>query len=340
MKTEMSSPLFDTAIGIDARITSNSGTKKKKRKSVDNTARTTQETRGSYTDMSKFPDPNPIIGRRNRGGVVTPFPEKLYHVLQYAEDNDLSDVISFFPHGRAFAIKKSQRFVEEILPKFFKQSRLTSFQRQLNLYGFRRITQGSDNGGYFHELFLQGRPRLSMQMIRTKIKGAAKQKNNPRLEPNFYAMEPITIDPEKIEPLLQPTSHNMCPEQRQQLIQQQLLFDNTSHYYDHQVVVGDMDGVSMVNGGDSGIRNGMSPSLQHQQLNSFLNIPQLPPLHDGGGHNNTTNSNPKKNRGSLSSSGKKGDPTMNDIQESIAGYGGADGGLPFSSSFPNNHYYH
>ena len=66
---------------------------------------------------------------------------------------------------------------------------MTSFQRQLNLYGFSRITRGLDAEGYYHELFLRGKPYLAENMVRqrikgTKIKGAA----NPDEEPDFYSM--------------------------------------------------------------------------------------------------------------------------------------------------------
>jgi hypothetical protein len=36
-------------------------------------------------------------------------------------------------------------------------SKLTSFQRQLNLYGFRRVTKGEDQGAYYHQRFQRGR---------------------------------------------------------------------------------------------------------------------------------------------------------------------------------------
>jgi hypothetical protein len=54
-------------------------------------------------------------------------------MLDTCEREGLSDVVGFFSHGRAFAIHKPRKFQAEIMPRFFRQTRLTSFQRQLNL---------------------------------------------------------------------------------------------------------------------------------------------------------------------------------------------------------------
>jgi hypothetical protein len=136
----------------------------------------------SYSDVSGMVDPIPDP-RRNRGGVSEPFPEKLHRMLDTVEREGLSEVVGFFSHGRAFAIHKQRRFVNDIMPRFFRQSKLTSFQRQLNLYGFRRLSQGPDNGGYYHELFLKGRSGLCVNMKRVKVKGDLKVRRDPDSEP-------------------------------------------------------------------------------------------------------------------------------------------------------------
>lgn len=64
---------------------------------------------------------------------------------------------------------------------------------QVNLYGFRRLTVSEDRGGYYHELFLRGRPDLNKLITRVRVKGTGcKFKSSPATEPNFYSFPPCT----------------------------------------------------------------------------------------------------------------------------------------------------
>jgi HSF-type DNA-binding len=84
--------------------------------------------------------------RKGRSGK---FPHKLHQMLADLEQQDRRDIASFMPHGRAFAIHKPAEFTKDIMPKYFRMSRFNSFQRQLNLYDFQRISEGHDKGAYY-----------------------------------------------------------------------------------------------------------------------------------------------------------------------------------------------
>ncbi|KAL3816940.1 hypothetical protein ACHAXA_009800 [Cyclostephanos tholiformis] len=132
------------------------------------------------------------LHRRNnkhRGKVASSFPERLHTMLSEVEDSGLTDIISWQPHGRCFVLHKPKKFAADVMPLYFRQSKITSFQRQLNLYGFKRITKGPDRGGYYHELFLRHKAFLCGMMPRFRVKGTGvKAKSNPSAEPDFYSM--------------------------------------------------------------------------------------------------------------------------------------------------------
>lgn len=176
-----------------------------------------------YYDYSEVPDTVGFV-RKKTGGVTKPFPEKLHEMLsaESLPHTDASSIVSWLPHGRAFIVKKPKQFTTEIMPKYFRQTKLTSFQRQLNLYGFRRITRGPDSGAYYHELFLRGRLQLCMKMVRQKVKGTGhKQPTDISTEPNFYTMPSIQDPPSDILPGQNPPSPiprqvGSCPEEAQE----------------------------------------------------------------------------------------------------------------------------
>jgi hypothetical protein len=152
--------------------------------------------RHDYHDHSTdfVADPNQIK-HKAKGGVVIPFPVKLHTMLDAIERDGYAHIVSWQPHGRCFVVHKPKEFVSHIMPKYFKQSKMASFQRQLNLYGFSRLTGGLDKGGYYHELFLRGKVGLAYDINRMRVKGTGvRMPTNPDSEPNLYALPPMPLD--------------------------------------------------------------------------------------------------------------------------------------------------
>jgi hypothetical protein len=95
--------------------------------------------------------------------LCTMFPIHLHGLLTDLEASGQAHIASFQPHGRSFKVHMVDEFVSTLLPKcvlscalpqtacripnsylcsfsWFQQSKYASFQRQLNIYGFKRIT--------------------------------------------------------------------------------------------------------------------------------------------------------------------------------------------------------
>ncbi len=99
-----------------------------------------------------------------------PFPWKLHQVLDESRDSAFSDILAWMPDGKSFKIFDKQRLEKEVMPQHFSSSKFKSFQRSLNLWGFRIVQSGKDKGQCYHPLFVKGIPHLCSSMERTKVK--------------------------------------------------------------------------------------------------------------------------------------------------------------------------
>ncbi|CAG0917636.1 unnamed protein product [Notodromas monacha] len=104
------------------------------------------------------------------------------------EDGNIDDIIHWGPGGLTFVITNPVAFAEEILPVYFKHNHLASFVRQLNLYGFHKVTGVGDGGlvktereclEFRHPYFLRDKPEF-LRLIKRKPaahhKGSSEEK--------------------------------------------------------------------------------------------------------------------------------------------------------------------
>jgi hypothetical protein len=84
------------------------------------------------------------------------FPCKVYEMLEAAEQQGLEDIVSWNKGGTGFTVHNKELFTKQIIPMYFNQTKYKSFQRQLSLYGFQRITGGANKGLRYHEKLRRG----------------------------------------------------------------------------------------------------------------------------------------------------------------------------------------
>jgi len=101
---------------------------------------------------------------------VLSFPSKLYNLLEDAEDQGFSDIIAWQKGGQSFKIHQIEEFANNVMTSYFSQTKFKSFQRQLNIYGWKKVQVGPNKGGYYHRDFIRGCPELCGNIVRRRCK--------------------------------------------------------------------------------------------------------------------------------------------------------------------------
>jgi hypothetical protein len=101
----------------------------------------------SSSTSNDLPDGSIRLSSGSGFRYVTPFPWRLHEMLEEMENSlEESKIVSWFPDGKTFRVHDPLGFTKRIIPSWFKHTCYKSFQRQLHLYGFRRIQKGPRKG--------------------------------------------------------------------------------------------------------------------------------------------------------------------------------------------------
>ncbi|KZF22789.1 HSF-type DNA-binding domain protein [Xylona heveae TC161] len=104
---------------------------------------------GRSTNGTSAPGPGPGLGAAAAAAatqqpkvVQTAFIHKLYNML---EDQNISHLISWSTSGESFVMSPSNEF-SKVLAQYFKHTNISSFVRQLNMYGFHKVSDVFQTG--------------------------------------------------------------------------------------------------------------------------------------------------------------------------------------------------
>ena len=99
---------------------------------------------------------------------VIPIVNVIYmQLMDILSDPANADIVSWLPHGCSFRIHNRDRFLNEILPPYYKNKKIkyTSFTRKLSRWDFVRLSSGPDTGAFYHKLFQRDNPKLARRMF-------------------------------------------------------------------------------------------------------------------------------------------------------------------------------
>ena len=88
------------------------------------------------TTSSPAPSSSSASGEGLEIKSITSFLINLYNLVS---DSTSDHIVRWIPKNKTFMILDQETFTDVILPKYFRHANFTSFTRQLNMYGFRKM---------------------------------------------------------------------------------------------------------------------------------------------------------------------------------------------------------
>lgn len=118
---------------------------------------------GAMAHSAKQNNDVALVTVESHRSVPAPFLIKTY---QLVDDSNTDDIISWNDAGTTFIVWRPAEFARDLLPNYFKHNNFSSFVRQLNTYGFRKIVP--DRWEFSNEFFRKGEKQLLSEIHRRK----------------------------------------------------------------------------------------------------------------------------------------------------------------------------
>ncbi|KAK8642536.1 hypothetical protein V6N13_011876 [Hibiscus sabdariffa] len=104
-----------------------------------------------------------LLSLDSHKSVPAPFLTKTY---QLVDDPTTDHIVSWGEDDTTFVVWRPPEFARDLLPNYFKHNNFSSFVRQLNTYGFRKIVP--DRWEFANEFFKKGEKHLLCEIHRKK----------------------------------------------------------------------------------------------------------------------------------------------------------------------------
>lgn len=123
-----------------------------------------------------------------QGASPPPFLGKIWDLV---DDSETNHIVSWSKDNNSFVVWDPDALALQVLPKYFKHCKLSSFIRQLNTYGFRKVDP--EKLEFASEWFLRGQRHLLKQVKRRK---PPCQPHYPLQRPNDSCTQVVQCGPE------------------------------------------------------------------------------------------------------------------------------------------------
>lgn len=106
----------------------------------------------TYKDYSRVPPSSKSLSSSLAEGNASRDPTFVVKLHMILSNSNFESIVTWLPHGRSWRILRPKDFEQKVIPLYFRHGRYSSFMRQVNGWGFRRVTGGSDYNSYYHQV--------------------------------------------------------------------------------------------------------------------------------------------------------------------------------------------